>query len=243
MLQKDKKGFYQLTTLNLPHELTHGFSTVKDGNMHLGQEKNVSNFLKKLGSRVPFVRPNQVHSSRVEFVRGADSGRTLEKVDGLITKTKNLALLVRTADCLPILAVDPVQKIIGTAHSGWRGTRDAIAKNLIRGFVDLGANVQDIKIGFGPCIGPCHYEIKNDVSEQMKTVGLESALRKREEKIYFDLKKANLMQLISVGILEKNIDGLENICTFEERDFYSFRRDKKLQANVGIIVSITSRLV
>jgi polyphenol oxidase len=135
------------------------------------------------------------------------------------------------ADCVPLLLFDPVKKVVAVIHAGWRGTVQHITSNTIKVMIDrFGSNPADILAGIGPSIGPCCYE----VGEEVKAVVHESfgttegylVSQPHSEKPYFDLWYANQKQLIELGLKPENIETSQ-ICTkCNHRMFYSSRADK-----------------
>lgn len=78
------------------------------------------------------VQPHQTHSTNVAYVDRPDLTREdLEGVDALVTDLTDVAIGVRTADCIPVLLYDPVHRAIGAAHSRWRGTVNMIVKKTV----------------------------------------------------------------------------------------------------------------
>ncbi|OGY21656.1 MAG: hypothetical protein A2126_01925 [Candidatus Woykebacteria bacterium GWB1_45_5] len=248
MLAKNSQGVYTLSSFNNFKNLIHGFSTVKFGNMKPsspGQiaetERNLTNFLKTLGLEDPgLVKVQQIHGSKIAVVDKKDVGKGIKEADGLITRNKGLFLLVFVADCLPVLAFDPVEQIVGIAHAGWRGTLERAAENLIKVFITLGSNPKDIQIGLGPAIEFCHYEVGEDVASKFKEAGFgKSVLNSVTGKIYLDLKQANIEQLKGVGIPKENIDVSVKACTYETEEFYSYRREKeKLTGEIACLIGL-----
>jgi YfiH family protein len=104
----------------------------------------------------------QMHSASAFVVREATSGLD-PRGDGLVTDTKGLALSIFTADCAPVLLLDPEKKIIAAAHVGWKGGISGIVDNTIKAMVDLGARPQKILAAIGPCIQTTSYEVGSDV--------------------------------------------------------------------------------
>ena len=72
------------------------------------------------------------------------------------------------ADCIPLLFADPVARVIGAAHAGWRGTVGGVAKNVVARMVELGARPDDIRVALGPIIGACCFEVGPEVVAQFR---------------------------------------------------------------------------
>ena len=246
MLRKNKKGVYTLSSFSNLKNLICAFSTASFGNMKPGRnletskvEKNRKKFFNQLGvGSSGLVTAEQVHGSRISVVTEKDAGRQKKGADGLVTRAKNLFLMVFVADCLPIVAYDPKKEIVGIAHAGWKGTTKKIASNLIEVFIKLGSNPKDILVGLGPGIEFCHYEVGNDVANKFAQAGLgEAVLKSLSGKVLVDLKSANIKTLAKAGVTKNNIDASLKICTYEVGDFFSFRRgdgDSRIAAVIGL---------
>ena len=193
-------------------------------------------FLKSISKRKQnfFAFSEQVHGKNVLIVKQSDFAsdcrfKIFKNVDGLITKEKDIFLMVKTADCIPIFFFEPVKKIIGVAHAGSEGTRLNIVKSVIWKMIEIGAIIDSILIEMGPAISQKHYGVNQNIFQQFV---LETDIPQKEWKL--DLKKVIISQLIKEGIPEKNIIN-RRICTFENENYFSFRRDKTKQRQVSYI--------
>lgn len=104
----------------------------------------------------------QVHGTEVAWVEGAGE----MEADGLLTQSPGLMIGVRTADCLPILVANRVQKIVAAAHAGWRGLAGGILEHLARAIADGGGRLDECVLFLGPAIGPCCYEVEQEVGQR-----------------------------------------------------------------------------
>lgn len=133
------------------------FSELKHGYFHYNPKNTNQERMKALvGFEMPLVTLNQVHSPKALHVSSNVSGL---KADGLVTKTKGLALGIATADCGPVLFYDPKAEVIGACHAGWRGAKAGIIKATLDEMEDLGANRSHIVTSIGPMIQQSHYEV------------------------------------------------------------------------------------
>ena len=150
-----------------------------------------------------------------------------------------------TADCVPILLADPVKKIIGVVHAGWRGAAKGIVQKTVETMVkQFGSDGKALLAAIGPSIGSCCYKVDEAVAKEFGgneyLILLYPPLKKGESKgdlakggrgdveWGLDLKRANFIQLLNMGILEKNI-SVENLCTSCRNDlFFSYRKDGKI---------------
>ena len=102
----------------------------------------------------------QVHGKKCIMV---DEGTQFdEKADALVTEIPGIALGVLTADCAPVLFLDPEKKIIGAAHAGWRGACGGVLESTVETMVSLGASADNIFAAIGPCIHKNSYEVGED---------------------------------------------------------------------------------
>ena len=244
MLVKNNSGYYTFTSFSKLKDLVHGFSTRKFGDMRFkvaGNEKNRENFFKVLGVKNEVVVGEQVHGNKIAKVNENNLGNVVMGVDGFITAKPNVNLIILSADCLPVFVYDPKKRCVGIAHAGWNGTVAGIAKNLIRKFEDeFDSSPKDLLVGLGPCIEFCHYDVVEDRIKEIRKAGLEKALFKSVSgKVSFSLKEANLQHLLSTGILRNNIDASQKVCTYEDTDMYSWRREKpNLSGNFAAIIGL-----
>ena len=117
------------------------------------------------------VRSSQTHTTNIKIVTGSDLGKGIVRpneesdIDGLITKEKGLVLVNSYADCVPLYFVDPVNEVIGLAHSGWRGTAGCIGAQMIAQMQShFGTRPEDIVAAIGPSICRECYEVSEDVA-------------------------------------------------------------------------------
>jgi hypothetical protein len=141
----------------------------------------------------------------------------------LIILEKNVAGIIKTADCLPIILCDPQYPSVSVIHTGWRGTVKGIVRKAVFAMEQLGSSKENILAVFGPSIGPCCYEVKEDVHVLFtKHRFPEHIFRKKSKSLFLDLKQANTWILQKIGI--NRIHDLD-MCTYcNDALFHSFRR-------------------
>jgi YfiH family protein len=171
--------------------------------------------------------PRQIHSNRVVAVSGAQAGSLIPDSDGLATATPGVGLLLRFADCQPILLYDPVRHALALIHAGWRGVAQGIARRAVETMVQaFGSRPGDLLAGLGPAIGPCHYVVGDKVAAAMGYVlpqWSEAMSPLGEDQWRLDLSAANAQQLAAEGV--QQIEAA-NLCTACHRDeFYSHRAE------------------
>ena len=212
--------------------------------LHVGDEPadvltNRKKFLLPLGFTLnDIVTPNQVHGDRIvrvnEDYRGcgcANYADSIPETDALITDTPNLPLMLCFADCVPIFFVDVENCAVGLAHGGWKGTLKKIAaKTLLKMQDEFGTRPQDCLIGIAPSIGSCCYEVGGEVVDKCKAAfpdNHDELLIERDGKIFFDLRRANVIQLLEVGVPEENIDVSLHCTCCESSWYFSYRAAQK----------------
>jgi len=215
------------------------FSTM---NLGLNRGDNPENVMKnyailadKLDLSVEdFVLSFQVHGDNIVHVTNNHRGNGLlspqcfDGVDGFITNERHVALVTFYADCVPIFLYDPILQAIGLCHAGWKGTVKKIGTKTIKAMQDtFGSKIEDILVGIGPSIGPCCYEVSEDVKEQFDLSFnddiIASVIQPHNTKYLLDLWKANTMSLIEAGVLAKHIE-ISNVCTqCHSSTFFSHR--------------------
>ena len=179
---------------------------------------------------------DQVHGDRILYVDQQDRGKgivqpvEMEEVDGLITDRPQVALVTLYADCVPLYFLDPVKKVIGLAHSGWRGTVQEIGRKMVERFAaDFHSDPQDILAGIGPSIGPCCFEVGPEVVEAFAETfpeWIEDVARMPAGKVkaHIDLWETNRRILERAGLLPDHIT-VPDICTTHRPEyFHSHRR-------------------
>jgi len=170
----------------------------------------------------------QVHGNAVRVGKlGQQEG------DALVTSERGLILAISIADCYPLLFYDGVNKVIGAAHCGWRGTVDKIAQNTINNMVELGAKPEHIKVAIGQGISQANFEVGNEVIEQFNKKGFPNYCWKNNK---IDLIACNKFVLQQSNVVEENV-WVMNRCTFED-DFFSYRQDKGSTGRMWAVISL-----
>ncbi|WP_338691820.1 peptidoglycan editing factor PgeF [Bradyrhizobium sp. 26S5] len=168
---------------------------------------------------------HQVHSPDVVVVDGPWNGAPRPKADALVTRTEGLAISVTTADCGPILCVDPNARVIGAAHAGWKGALTGILESTIDAMERLGAQRSGIVAAIGPMIRKESYEVGNEFVERFIEADAENGVfflpGERDGHAMFDLAGFIRMRLENAGVLM--IDDL-GIDTYSDERCFSYRR-------------------
>jgi polyphenol oxidase len=175
----------------------------------------------------------QIHSINIHiYNKIQDSGdyQVIEDVDGLVTKEKDVVLVARTGDCVPIIYSDEKNNIIGISHQGWRGSVKKMVQKMIQTMLDLGAQIQYLKIAIGPSIGACCYEISDDLYYEFldELNGYsEKIFTHRHGKWHLNLLLLNYLLCLDMGIDKNHIDFFPFCTRCDKKRFFSYRRDKK----------------
>ena len=186
---------------------------VKDSNSFNSNFKNTQNIL-------DIAKCKQIHSTNVKYVL---SSGIYENCDGLITSLESKFFLqISTADCTPIFMYDPIMKIIGLIHSGWKGTANKIILNALNIFLKRGSKSKNIKIALGPSIKECCFEVQKDVASLFD----DKYIIISESRLYINLSLKIFDDLVLNGLMEDNI-YVSKSCTFDDSNFQSYRREGK----------------
>ncbi|MFN2465286.1 MAG: peptidoglycan editing factor PgeF [Candidatus Dormibacteria bacterium] len=221
-----------LTAAGLPH----GFTTLAAGDLSdaaLGTPAGRA-ALADVGGVVGFdasqaVTAEQVHGSTVAVVHLCENcgpGNRIPHTDGLITD-EPWPVVIRVADCFPVIVYDPDQKVVAIVHCGWRGTVAGIIPRAVSRLVkESGGRLSELRVGIGPGIcGEC-YEVGEEVLQAAWHSGLGSHVAADADgsRRRFDIAGAVTQQLLEAGVRLEHIERLER-CTFEDPALPSFRRD------------------
>ncbi|RZV36439.1 MAG: peptidoglycan editing factor PgeF, partial [Acidimicrobiales bacterium] len=179
-----------------------------------------------LGTHEPhLLSAHQCHSTNVVIVDGPwQDGRP--KVDGIVTKTPGIAVSALAADCAPVLFVDPVNRVIGAAHAGWRGALAGITDKTIEAMESIGANRKSMRAAIGPCIGPENFEVgpefvdafiaDNPATKDLFRPG-------KNDRSLFDMKSYLVRRISAQGV--QKVGALPD-CTYANPDaYFSYRQN------------------
>lgn len=235
------------------HGFAHGFSTrlggVSEGpwaSLNLGAavgddaervRENHRRLAAKVGYDVARLHQTwQVHGAAVWCPAEdatPDTSRAVE-ADALIARFAGMAVAVRVADCVPVLLASPVTGHVAAAHAGWRGVASRILAETVRA---LDATPRRIVAAVGPSIGPCCFEVGDDVAEQIAAASHpDVVIRTEGERPRVDLWRAVEHQLEALGV--RSVDVMRRCTRCEPEAFFSFRRDGQRSGRlVGVIVA------
>ena len=165
------------------------------------------------------------------------------KADAILTDQPGIILLMRFADCVPILLYDPIRKVVGLAHAGWKGTVEQVAAETVKTMSEMyGSKPGNILAAIGPSIGPDHYEIGEDVQDKInKTFGQDASemlhhRNGKESPSRLDLWRANEIVLTNAGVNHIETAGICTACHVE--DWYSYRGEGGTTGRFGTIIAL-----
>jgi len=180
----------------------------------------------------------QVHSDRVMVMDRPTNGKTPKKADAMITDQPGITLMMRFADCVPLLAFDPVRSAVGMAHAGWKGTLSGIARRLVERLHQVyGSRPENLLVGIGPSIAVHHYPVGPDVVRAVQSKfgkASDQFLDLSDGEVRFDLWAANQWQLKQAGVAEIEISGVCTACQTE--DWFSHRAEAGKTGRFGALL-------
>jgi YfiH family protein len=214
-----------LTWMRAPWDsaLAHGFlgrtggvSSGEYATLNLGQfvgddtgavAENLRRVRAELGRGGEFARVNQVHGAEVRVVTRDNAGER-PRADGMVAGEAGVMLAVFSADCVPILMRSRDGRVVAALHAGWRGVIAGIARGGVAAMIALGARAEKLSAALGPSIGPCCFEVDEDLGARFvrEIAGAEQHCRAgRAGKAYLDLRAILRDQLVAVGVDSREI--------------------------------------
>jgi purine-nucleoside/S-methyl-5'-thioadenosine phosphorylase / adenosine deaminase len=272
-------GFLQAPAFSAFPWLVHGFSTAQGGVSALNGGKvlnfgftewdareNVQQNRKLFQSALAadalaLVSLKQFHSDVVcDF---SSKPKAPCSGDASISNTPNLLLSVQTADCVPILLLDPSKRAIAAVHAGWRGTLQRIVEKTVgRMKMEFKSNPSDLLAAIGPAIGGCCYEVGTEVAaaflsqfanapewfDELRTGDEPNPLQWLNQfppghqpppkNVRLDLREANRAQLLAAGFRPQNI-FVSDLCTACRPDLlFSYRKQGSESGRMMSVIGI-----
>lgn len=205
---------------------------------------------KKLASQLQltlndFVCANQTHSANFYKVTAQDKGQgaksaqsAIPNTDALYTYEPNIVLSTFTADCVPVTFYHEKTEVIGVIHSGWQGTVKEITRKLLLHLIEEeNCDPEYFRVHLGPALSQEKFEVDEDVYERFQQLGYAEEfmyLKKETGKYHIDNQQTVKKQCEIVGIPSENII-IENMCTFNNNQGFSYRQDKKCGRHLSFI--------
>ncbi len=259
MIRWSRNGlvFYQFESLAQHTQVVHAVFTRLGGkssgdfsSLNVGQEvgddpatvqENLHLILQTLGfdcAQVATAR--QVHGARVAVVDANQRGTTQPQTDSLISAEPGTCLLLRFADCLPLMLYDPVRSAIALVHAGWRGLVAGVVRNTVLRLQHAFACCpRDLVAGLGPTIGPCCYEVGPDLILEVKRVFDDPShflVSQPPGTWHLDLPGAVRWQLRQAGVQQIEESGVCTACHTDE--FFSHRAEQGRTGRFAAVLAL-----
>jgi YfiH family protein len=165
----------------------------------------------------------QVHGDRVVEAPAADG----TEADAIWSGRAGDAVGVKTADCIPLLLVDPKGQRVAAVHAGWKGTFSQIAARAIEALVKQGSEPKHLRAAIGPSIRACCYQVGDELAAQFAGRFGDGVCQRRDGRAFLDLQAALRGTLAHCGVPAAQVDDL-GLCTACDDRFFSHRRDRGL---------------
>jgi YfiH family protein len=221
-------GVFESTLLSGYTGVRHLYSTRKMGDSRSVTGKKA--ILSMLGFSVDeFVGAQQIHGSSIG-VANRDTTGTIGGVDGIaiVSGHGKTVTGVRTADCVPLIILDPIAKVAAAVHAGWRGTEKSIAAEAVKTLVGLGADTKQLVACVGPHIGACCYTVPEERALLFrKRYDDDRAAYKSGGVWHLDLGWINHEQLVEAGLADEHIDVPITCTSCQVDTYFSYRKDSK----------------
>ena len=195
------------------------------------------------------IYPQNIPTRGIRAITTADVksdlyGKLHYEADGMMTAIPGVALVVFSADCIPVLLYDPVRRVIAALHSGWRGTAAGIVTRAVERMEEVyGCRPENILAAIGPGIGPCCFETHEDVPNAMMAAVASPALPfikiKENGKFSVDLKGINAKRLELAGLEPDHIAVCGDCTACMEDKYWSHRRQGAERGSMAAVIELT----
>ena len=214
------------------------FTDKKDGDLSTKFQNEIKGFENRaglcqyLGIRInELYEMEQVHSTKTVIVNQQTlKTNFFKKTDALITQEPNVFLMVKAADCFPVVFFDPRIRLIAAIHAGWRGVIEKIFLEILLIFTGIGSKPEDILVGIGPAARKCCFLHKHFIQEKLPE--WEKYIAQKGDYKSLDIASFIIDKLVSSGIKKENIEDC-GICTIHNKNYFSHYRSMKNQEPEG----------
>lgn len=263
----EQTQFIYPTELNLPGVVRASFTTRYGGvssgewkglnlGLHVGDNLDDVIENREIASREmgvtldQWICAEQVHGNKVTIVTAEEKGhgarsyeQSMPGTDALVTNVSGILLASFAADCVPILFIDPVQRVIAAAHAGWKGTKDQIAKEVVHTMqTHFSCQPENIMAAIGPAIDKCCYEVDQHVLIpflEEYPLGKEFFEENQNHRWQLTLPEVNQQILRVAGLLPEHIIRAGGCTSCNTNTFFSHRAEKgKTGRHAGLIVLV-----
>jgi polyphenol oxidase len=146
------------------------------------------------------------------------------EADAAVAAAPGWLLGIQTADCLPVLLVDPKRRVVAAAHAGWRGTAAGVASIAVDALVARGSRPEDLVAALGPGIGPCCYEVGDEVRAAFGPSGAAFFRPGPNGRLHLDVRAANAGQLLAAGLRPEALHNVADCTRCRAGLYHSYRR-------------------
>ena len=220
--------------------ISHWFFTRKGGvskgiykslNLGIGSKDNKANIIKNINiikkktNLKKIYTVKQIHSNKILELTKNYKNQRLSCADGIFTNKSDIGIGILTADCAPILFVDNNSEYICCIHSGWKGAYKNIIMKAVACYKRKNIAAINIMAVVGPCIGFNSYEVSKDFKRKIysKFKNSRPCFKKKNKKIYFNLRKFIIQRLVDSGLKLENISHINKDTYMLKQFFFSFR--------------------
>ncbi|AWB45355.1 peptidoglycan editing factor PgeF [Paenibacillus sp. CAA11] len=202
----------------------------------------------------------QTHGTQIAIVTDEDRGKgrmdresAFQQTDGLVTNVPGILLTSFYADCVPLYFLDPVHRVVGLAHAGWKGTVGEIAAKMIAVMEQAyGSRREEIRTAIGPSIGSCCYEVDEAVITRVRPVLDQAGLQEIAAEPVFresqnqgrkmlNLKELNRIIMIKAGILPTHIECTTWCTSCHNTHFFSYRKENGVTGRMASWIGMKER--
>ncbi len=182
----------------------------------------------------------QVHGRDVVCADAPRNGAEHARADAVLSDAPGLTLMMRFADCVPVLLYDPVRRVGGLVHAGWQGTVKGVVPAAVQRMQrQYGSSPRDILAGIGPSIGPDHYEVGAEVVARVQDAfgaQAKTLIFTPNGRPHLDLWRANALWLRQAGVRQVEIAGMCTACDLEH--WYSHRAERGATGRFGAMLVV-----
>ena len=188
----------------------------------------------------------QIHGDKIAVVTSGSGAVPAAGADALVTDTPGLLLMLFFADCVPVYLVDPIKKVVGLAHAGWRGTAANIAGKTLQTMAqEFGCVPSACFAAVGPSIGESSYEVGPEVADRFRSLPgarASNVVMPRSDlggTYNLNLRAVIFGQLLAAGVPAGAIAVCDEDTFRNKRDFFSYRRDGAATGRMAGFLGIT----
>ena len=201
--------------------LVHGFEQRASGDGAETADESRARVTRALEGSGRLLLLRQLHGSAV--VEAPWEGRP--QADAAVASAPGWLLGIQTADCLPVLLVDPGRRLVAAAHAGWRGTAAGVASRAVEALLRRGSRPEDLVAALGPCVGACCYEVGEELRGAFGPSGAAFFRPGPGGRPHLDVRAANARQLLDAGLRPEALHHVADCTRCRAELYHSYRRD------------------